>query len=179
MELRSFSLAKDTNTVQRFKIHYVEPSSGDQVLLKIETSFRNPPDEGMVEIVKGIRTYKIEGLIGQKIEALVSRTEARDLFDMEYLARIHGKLFTPAQLATLGDLTADPDRLAARFDAAIREDDILAGRVRAETLVLYLVDTIDKLQMAKKGNTGKGIPTKEIDDGPDTKSPSPSIGPRM
>ncbi len=148
VELRYFSIAKDTDTVQRYKVHYMEPSSGNLVLLKIETSFRNPPDEGIVEIVNGIRTYKIEGLIGQKLDALQSRTEARDLFDIEYLTRVHGNLFSPVQMATLGNLVADPDGLAARFDAAVREDDILAGKVRAETLVLNLMNAIDGLQAA-------------------------------
>ncbi|MXZ49226.1 MAG: hypothetical protein F4073_12045 [Rhodobacteraceae bacterium] len=136
----------------------MEPSSGNLVLLKIETSFRNPPDEGIVEMVNGIRTYKIEGLIGQKIDALESRTEARDLFDMEYLARVHGNLFSSAQMATLRNLVADPDRLAARFDAAVREDDILAGKVWAETLVLNLMNALDKLQAARVGDTSKDNP---------------------
>ena len=148
VELKSFTFAKNTDSVQRYKIHYVEPSSGDPVLLKIETSFRNPPDEGLVEKVNGIRTYRIEGLIEQKIDALTSRTEARDLYDLEFLARAYGKLFTPAQLTKLGEIVTNPDGLVSRFDAAIGEDDILAGRVRAETLVLNLMDAIDKLQQA-------------------------------
>lgn len=51
-------------------------------------------------------------------------------------------------MATLGNLVADPDGLAARFDAAVRVDDILAGKVRAETLVLNLMNAFDGLQAA-------------------------------
>jgi predicted nucleotidyltransferase component of viral defense system len=40
IELKSLKKVKDTTTVQRYKIHYLDPTSSQDLLLKIETSFR-------------------------------------------------------------------------------------------------------------------------------------------
>ena len=56
VEIMSLTIAKDTGTVQRFKVHYREPSGGSSHFLKVETSFRNSPNEESVEMVNGIRT---------------------------------------------------------------------------------------------------------------------------
>ena len=61
--------AKDTDTVQRFKVHYGDKVTGSQTILKIETSFRTRPPADMVETVNGIRTYKIATMINHKIAA--------------------------------------------------------------------------------------------------------------
>jgi predicted nucleotidyltransferase component of viral defense system len=60
-------IVKDTSTVQRLKTHYKGVSS--ERLLKIETSFRAKPTELDICMVDGIKTYKIEKLIEQKVNA--------------------------------------------------------------------------------------------------------------
>lgn len=117
-------VVKDTETVQRIKSHYCGVA-GDR-LLKIETSFRSPPDESRVTVIDGIRTYKIGALIEQKIEALIQRTAARDLFDVAFLARVHLPEFSQEARARLAGVMQDIDALEKRFEDAFEEDEILA-----------------------------------------------------
>lgn len=48
---------KDTETVHRLKIHYRNDSIAR--LLKIETSFRQPPNKHDIVEIDGIKTYRI------------------------------------------------------------------------------------------------------------------------
>ncbi len=73
-EILNLTLAKNTDTVQRFKVHYRDNSAGITNMLKIESSFRTNPPDDLVEIVNGIRTYTIQAMIEQKIAAVENRT---------------------------------------------------------------------------------------------------------
>lgn len=55
--------------------------------LKVEVSYRQADqiDEADVTVIDGIRTYTIDKLAFLKIDALVGRTKARDIFDTSYL----------------------------------------------------------------------------------------------
>ena len=146
VKILSLTIPKDTGTVQRFKVHYHDKVSGFMDLLKVETSFRSQPVESQVETVNGIRTYKIEYIIDQKIASVYARTRARDLYDLEFLARMYGNHFSQVQIQHTNSLLSDPDGLVTRFDETFSEDHILAGRTSADTLVLNLQETIDCLQ---------------------------------
>jgi predicted nucleotidyltransferase component of viral defense system len=88
IELRSLKLVKDTDTVQRYKIHYTDQLTGEDTLLKIETSFRQSPPLQAVETVSGIKTYRIEYLFDQKLKAAQNRTVSRDLYDLTFLVEL-------------------------------------------------------------------------------------------
>lgn len=132
-------IVKDTETVQRIKSHY-HGVAGDR-LLKIETSFRSPPDESRVTVIDGIRTYTIEALIEQKIDALKNRTAARDLFDLAFLAKNHIDDFSANLKARLALLIQDIDALEQRFEDAFEEDEILATE-DLSTLILQLSESL-------------------------------------
>lgn len=55
--------------------------------LKVEFSYRQGRqiDEDDVVTVDGIRTYRLDKLTGLKIDALVNRVGARDIFDASFL----------------------------------------------------------------------------------------------
>lgn len=118
-------IVKDTNTVQRIKSHY-KGVVGER-LLKIETSFRSQPEVDQIEIVDGVRTYKIESLFRQKIDALENRTAARDLYDVAFLIRNYFSHFPNDSLEKLISLVQDIDALEQRFRDAFEEDEILDG----------------------------------------------------
>lgn len=132
-------IVKNTETVQRIKSHYLG-LSGDR-LLKIETSFRVAPDESMVTMIDGIRIYKIEALIEQKITALANRTAARDLYDVAFLAKNYLKDFSPSARETLKSMTQDLNALAQRFEDAFEEDEILATE-ELSVLVLQISESL-------------------------------------
>ena len=132
-------IVKDTETVQRIKSHY-QGVTGDR-LLKIETSFRTPPDESRVTVIDGIRTYTIEALIEQKTDALTHRTAARDLFDVAFLAKTYISEFSPEIKTRLTSLIQDIDALEHRFEDAFEEDEILATE-DLSSLILQLSDSL-------------------------------------
>jgi predicted nucleotidyltransferase component of viral defense system len=132
-------IVKDTETVQRIKSHY-QGIAGDR-LLKIETSFRSSPDESSVTVVNGIRTYKIEALIEQKIAALTNRTAARDLYDVAFLAKNYLNAFSPATKSTLKLMIQDLNALEQRFEDAFEEDEILATE-DLSALVLQISESL-------------------------------------
>ncbi len=146
MELQLLTVPKDTNTVQRFKVHYQDILTGIRSILKVETSFRAQPSVDLVETVNGIRTYKIEHMIEQKIAAMQNRTQARDLYDLEYLATEYGFHCTPKQIQKISTLIADLDGLAERYDVPFANDPILAGHAQVEGVILKLQEAIDGLQ---------------------------------
>lgn len=55
--------------------------------LKVEVSYRQADqiDEADITVIDDIRTYTIDKLASLKIDALVNRTKARDIFDTSYL----------------------------------------------------------------------------------------------
>ena len=81
----AIKLLKDTDTVQRVRILYSDKTTETKGSLKIETSFRNNPNEEEIIIKNGIRVYHIEKLFSQKVNAFFNRTVARDLFDINYI----------------------------------------------------------------------------------------------
>lgn len=130
---------KDTETVQRLKVHYRNEASDR--LLKIETSFRQAPDPDKVVVTDGIRTYRVGALIDQKIAALTGRTKARDLYDVAFLARTYRAEFSDDAVRKLGHLMADVNAVESRFCEAFEDDDIL----HAEQLPDLLIQITDAL----------------------------------
>jgi predicted nucleotidyltransferase component of viral defense system len=124
---------KDTATVQRLKSHY-QGINGDR-LLKIETSFRQAPSPDTVVIVNGIRTYTISTLIDQKIQALIGRTAARDLYDVAFLARTYRSDFSVAAIQMLTAIMADVDAVEYRFMEAFEEDELMDEKMLPELIL--------------------------------------------
>ncbi len=132
--------SKDTDTVQRFKIHYRDPQSHDdkERFLKIETSFRGVSDPAAIEVVNGIRTYRIDTLYAQKLEALGARTAPRDLHDRAHLTQNYGNQIADALVARADAMTADVDELANRYEVAFHSDEVLSGPSNAlDTALLF------------------------------------------
>jgi len=77
----TYRVAKDTDTVERFMIHYNEVD-----YLKVEVSYRRkviPTDE--VCNINGIWVYKIEPLCLMKCNAYSNRDRVRDMFDISFI----------------------------------------------------------------------------------------------
>lgn len=77
-----YRIAKDTNTVKRFMIHY----GNEEKPLKIEISYRKKyisPDD--YTTVNGITVYKIDEICRMKTHAYSSRDRIRDLYDLTFI----------------------------------------------------------------------------------------------
>ena len=138
VEMLSLNKAKDTNTAQKFKIHYRDPKTNGNTdeFLRVETSFRITPDPALIETVNGIRTYNTDTLFGQKLDAMTGRTRPRDLVDLVFLVRTHGKQISNAQLNRAEVLTSDFIGLAERYDVAFNRNEVLSAMGNAEDLVM-------------------------------------------
>lgn len=143
VSLTSFKTVKDTQTVQRFKAHYINPETGKDTLLKIETSFRNKPDETQVESVNEIRTYKLGEIYDQKMKAAENRTASRDLFDIAFLVDKYGDNLSSKQIMKADNFSHDMNGLVERFGQSFKDDKTLKSTTVGE-MVLILWEAIER-----------------------------------
>lgn len=89
-----------------------------------------------IEIVDGLRTYKVPVLFDQKMAARRSRIEARDLFDLAFVMRSYGDRLRGDQIQRSDAFTEDLDRLEQRYKKAFEEDRVLREITDVEDTVL-------------------------------------------
>ena len=142
--------AKDTHLVQRYKVHYSGASGQEDVLLKIETSFRNPPDAADVETIEGIQTYKIAAIFDQKLSAFENRCSARDLYDLAYLTSHFGSDLSEAQVGRIDAMTSDLDALIDSFRCAFLSDEALSTQASVEEVALELRESVEELAAVRR-----------------------------
>lgn len=138
-EKHTIKVSKDTDTVQRLKIHYSK--NGLERFLKIETSFRDPFKNEDTVIIGGIKTYKIQNLIDQKVNAMMGRTKARDLYDVDFLLRTYRDSFADSTIKKLSEMVADINQLEGRFYPAFKDDGILDER-ELDDLIIRIISNM-------------------------------------
>lgn len=144
IKIESIRLKKDTDTTKRYVVFYESEHGAGR--LKIETSLRaDVIPEDQTTTVNGIKTYKVENLVSQKLEALEGRSKVRDLYDINFLADKYPEAFTKAQAEKLSSLTQDPDYLSSRFKADHSGDNILKSQ-SLDSLVLSTQYNAESLQ---------------------------------
>ena len=84
LEVEALTTKKNTDTTRRHMLHYSQQAGTP---LKIEVSYRqaNRIREEDITTVDGICVYRINKLATLKIDALVNRVGARDIFDASFL----------------------------------------------------------------------------------------------
>jgi predicted nucleotidyltransferase component of viral defense system len=138
-EKHTIKISKDTDTVQRLKIHYSK--NGLERFLKIETSFRDSFQNEDTVIIDGIKTYQINNLIDQKVNAMIGRTKARDLYDVDFLLRTYRESFTESTIKKLSETVADINELEGRFYPAFKDDYIL-NESELDNLIIRITSNI-------------------------------------
>jgi predicted nucleotidyltransferase component of viral defense system len=79
-----YRIAKDTDTVKRFMIHYTDGLKP----LKIEISYRSRNiNKNDIDKINGISVYKINRLAYMKCNAYNSRDKIRDLYDITFICK--------------------------------------------------------------------------------------------
>ncbi|NRA88159.1 MAG: nucleotidyl transferase AbiEii/AbiGii toxin family protein, partial [Rhizobiales bacterium] len=135
VELIRIKTVKDTDTVQRFKAHYLNPENGKDTLLKVETSFRNPPDKEMLETVNNIKTYKVEHIFDQKLVAAEDRTKPRDLYDLAHLVEKHGDKLSDEQIMKIDSFSNDMEKLEQKYNISFEDDSVLNNKTVEDTIL--------------------------------------------
>ena len=77
-----YNIAKDTDTVKRFKIHYGD----DNRFLKIEVSYRRK-ELNNITTINGIKVYDINQLAIMKAAAYTGRDKIRDFYDICFICK--------------------------------------------------------------------------------------------
>lgn len=121
---------------RRFHVHYINRANNARRLLKVELSFRNIPQADDIEIVDGIRTYKIPALFDQKMNAADDRTKARDLYDLGFLAESYGDSLSTEQILRANRFSRHYKRLADRYRRAFQDDKLLRDVTTADDRAL-------------------------------------------
>lgn len=154
--MSAWIISKDSWQGQRFKVHYMEPRGSEDHLLKVDVSFRVVPKEADVTIVRGIRTYRIGALIDQKLNAGQSRTAARDLYDLGFLAERNGDAFSDDQIRRSEAFSRDFELLAEEYEPAFSDDKILSKIATAEDRVLaFRIAVLDQMEDRGLGRIGE------------------------
>ena len=136
MPMHNLRIAKNTWAVRRHIVHYRDDAMKP---LKVEVSYRqaNQIDETNVTVIDGIRTYTIDKLASLKIDALVNRTKARDIFDTSYLLSRYPEAITDTDLQRIDQLI---DLIGLNDLEAIMLDDDILNRFDLTDIAVRLVD---------------------------------------
>ncbi len=119
-----FKLIKDTDTVRRYRLNYSFYDFSNK--LKIETSLRkNAFNISEVSIVNNIKVYNKPYLAKLKLNAISSRTTARDFHDILFLASNDSIILNTIYSDLIRQLYENLDQTFDRFYPAYVEDDLL------------------------------------------------------
>ncbi|MBF0698267.1 nucleotidyl transferase AbiEii/AbiGii toxin family protein [Actinomyces bowdenii] len=96
-QVRHLRTAKDTWAVRRHVLHDRDDAMKP---LKVEVSYRQSRqiEQADLTTIDGICTYRLEKLASLKVDALVNRTKARDIFDTSYLLATYPEAITDTDL---------------------------------------------------------------------------------
>lgn len=127
---------KNTWAVLRHMVHYRNDAMRP---LKVEVSYRQADqiDEADITVIDDIRTYTIDKLASLKIDALVNRTKARDIFDTSYLLTKYPEAITDTDLQRIDQLI---DIIGLNDLEAIMLDDDILKRFDLTDIAVRLVD---------------------------------------
>ena len=121
---------------QRFSAAYPDPVMRDSATLKVDVRYWQAPKSRNVELIDGIRTYKVPVLFDQKLAATGSRIDPRDLFDLAFLMERYGDNLGNDQIRRAEAFTQGLNRLEKRYNASFEEDKILRGISTVDDTVL-------------------------------------------
>jgi len=147
-EIIDIKKPKDTDTVQRYKVHYKTPN-GDR-RLKIETSYRKKEiDTNDYSLIKEMQIYNIDFLLDNKLSAshdgIKPRTTARDLYDIDFIVKNFAIIITNTFKTRLNEFTEDDSVLFERFEDAYNEDLLVNSKVELDDLIIGLSENIKQL----------------------------------
>lgn len=141
--IESNEIKKDTDTVKRWVLRYKGPDGEGS--LKIEVSLRQGDiTEDLITEIDGIKIYRVEPLITQKLNAADNRAKVRDLYDIEFLARQYGDHFDQQQIERLVTMAEDPAEIVERYKLDHSEDSILSI-IDLDDLAMELYDQAERL----------------------------------
>lgn len=136
-------IAKNTETGQRYVIHYNEHSTLD---IDVSCRLRVIPKESYT-IYNGVAVYTLNEILMQKSVAQEKRNKARDLYDIAFILTQKRGYISPAILAHLANNVFGYDSLddiSFRFDNA-KVDDKILKHVSGDEVALQIYHSLYEL----------------------------------
>ncbi len=117
--------------------------------LKIEVSYRQAQqiDEDDVTTINGIRTYRLEKLASLKIDALVNRTKARDIFDTSFLLHRYPEAISDDDLTRIDQLI---DLIGLNDLEVIMQDDDILNSFDLTHVAVSLVENVLRMRRERE-----------------------------
>lgn len=163
-KIDNINVKKDTETVSRYVIQYSVPKIGLQDTLKVEISYRTPVPEEQVTVKNGIRFSSVERIIDNKLHAAFdgdnTRTKARDLFDLHYLAKNFPDNFSENLAQRLQAFSQDPDKLVSAYETDAERDPLLIN-TDLETMALELNEMANYIVLSHQYQARQNLLTPE------------------
>lgn len=140
--LNDIHIKKDTDSVGRYMVRYAAKDNKEEQTLKLEVSYRDAPKESEVNVIDGMRIAKVKRIIDNKLCACFdgehTRTKARDLFDLHFLAKHYEEHFSLDLATRLKEFSKDPDKLVSDYKQNKSEDILLNKIIDLEETALEL-----------------------------------------
>lgn len=145
VELLSINKYKETDVTQRYKMHYLA-SNGSRGFLKMETKIVPSIDPDKVETVNGVKVYKVEEQLRQKLKAASDRGNRapRDLYDIGFLAKKHPEA-VEANKEGFFNFGKDIDALDKHYSGRWKQDEVVSKYDITTTLV-QIDDRVKEVQ---------------------------------
>ncbi len=128
--LNDIHIKKDTDSVGRYMVRYATKDN------------RDAPKENEVNVIDGMRIAKVERIIDNKLCACFdgehTRTKARDLFDLHFLAKHYEEHFSLDLATRLKEFSKDPDKLVSDYLVDVKLDALLNQIMDLEETALEL-----------------------------------------
>ena len=134
---------QDNKASLRFKVGYVGLAGDHSSVLQVDTRFKPKPIHAEVVSVKGVRTYTINALFRQKLDALGVRREPRDLYDLAFIARNYGNELDDGVIRQAEVQIRDMNRLERKFVRLFQRDEVIASLTTVDSVILELDDAIN------------------------------------
>ena len=127
---------QDWRNHQRFLARYPTPRRSEDEFFKVNVRYAKPLRSEDIEVIGGVRSYKVPVLFDQKMAATASRIEPRDLFDLAFVMREYGDSLRDDQIRKADAFTEDLDRLERRYKKRFERDRVLRDIWDVEETVL-------------------------------------------
>lgn len=150
---------KDRPKRQRFRAPYPRLAGDKDRFFKVNVRHADPLRTGDIEVIGGVRSYKVPVLFDQKLAATASRIEARDLFDLAFVMEEYGDSLRDDQIRRADAFTADSGRLERRYKEVFERDDVLKDLATIEkTLVRFRYATTGQRDLRWPQVQEQGLP---------------------
>lgn len=144
---------------QRFRAPYLRVQGETDRFFKVNVRYAKPLRAEDIEVIGGVRSYKVPVLFDQKMAATASRIEPRDLFDLAFILEQYGDSLRDDQVRKAEAFTEDLDRLEQRYKVRFERDEVLRDISDAEDTVLrFRFATTDQRDLRWPQVQEQGIP---------------------